>query len=84
MSFRQTQISFYLLHRADDVDVYVVDQNGNIVDTLASGRHMPIKRRGLFTWDGRTSRGTIAPDGTYNFRVSLIRQGRTLVIPNAT
>jgi hypothetical protein len=84
VSFTRTQISFYLLHRADDVDVYVVDQNGNIVDTLASGRHMPINRRRLFTWNGRTSRGTVAPDGTYNFRVSLIRQGRTLLIPNAT
>jgi flagellar hook capping protein FlgD/N,N-dimethylformamidase beta subunit-like protein len=83
-SFRRTQISFYLLHRADDVGVYVVDQNGNIVDTLASGRHMTIDGRRLFTWDGRTSKGTIAPDGTYNFRVSLIHQGRTLLIPNAT
>jgi hypothetical protein len=83
-SFTRTQMSFYLLHRADDVDVYVVDQNGTIVDTLASGRHMSINRRHLFTWDGRTSKGTVAPDGKYNFRVSLIRQGRTLLIPNAT
>jgi hypothetical protein len=79
-SFKRMQISFYLLHRADDVDVYVVDQNGNIVDTLASGRHMSINRRSLFTWDGRTSKGTIAPDGIYNVRVSLIHQGRTLLL----
>jgi hypothetical protein len=79
-SFKRMQISFYLLHRADDVDVYVVDQNGNIVDTLASGRHMSINRRSLFTWDGRTSKGTIAPDGIYNLRVSLIHQGRTLLL----
>lgn len=84
VSFTRTQISFYLLHRADDVDVYVVDQNGTIVDTLASGRHMSIDRRHLFTWDGRTSKGTVAPDGKYNFRVSLIQQGRTLLIPDAT
>jgi len=62
VSYKHMQISFYLLHRADDVDVYVVDQNGNIVDTLASGRHMSINRRRLFTWNGRTSKGTIAPD----------------------
>ena len=83
-SFTRTQISFYLLHRADDVDVYVVDQNGTIVDSLASGRHMSINRRHLFTWDGRTSKGAVAPDGKYNFRVSLIRQGRTLLLPDAT
>ena len=79
-SFKRMQISFYLLHRADDVDVYVVDRNGNIVDTLASGRHMSINRRSLFTWDGRTSKGAIAPDGVYNLRVSLIHQGRTLLL----
>jgi hypothetical protein len=83
-SFRRTRISFYLLHRADDVDVYVVGQNGTIIDTLASGRHMSIDRRHLFTWDGRTSKGAVAADGRYNFRVSLIGQGRTLLIPNAT
>jgi hypothetical protein len=80
VSYKQMQISFYLLHRADDVDVHVVDQNGNIVDTLASGRHMSINRRSLFTWGGRTSKGTTAPDGTYNIRVSLIHQGRTLLL----
>jgi flagellar hook capping protein FlgD/N,N-dimethylformamidase beta subunit-like protein len=79
-NFKRMQISFYLLHRADDVDVYVVDQNGNIVDTLASGRHMSIDRRSVFTWDGRTSKGAIAPDGVYNLRVSLIHQGRTLLL----
>ena len=43
VSFRRTRISFYLLHRADDVDVYIVDQDGvTTVDTLASGRHMAI------------------------------------------
>jgi hypothetical protein len=82
VSFRRMQISFYLLHRADDVDVYVVDQNGDIVDTLASGRHMSINHRSVFTWDGRTTKGTIAPDGTYNIRVSLIHQGRTLLLAN--
>jgi hypothetical protein len=79
-SFKRMQISFYLLHRADDVDVYVVDQNGNIVDTLASGHHMSINRRSVFTWDGRTSKGAIAPDGIYDLRVSLIHQGRTLLL----
>jgi hypothetical protein len=83
---RTTRVSFYLLHRSDDVDVYVIDQSGNVVDTVASGRHM---RRGVrkpdgeFSWDGRLADGGLAPDGRYYFRVSLIHQGRTVVISNA-
>jgi hypothetical protein len=85
MQHRVARVSFYLQHRSDDVDVYVVDPGGNIVDTVASGRHM---RRGVrnpdgeFAWDGRVSDGRVAPDGTYYFRVSLIHQGRTVIISN--
>jgi hypothetical protein len=82
VSFRRTSISFYLQHRADDVSVYIVNDNGENVATLASGRHMSINRRSTFTWDGRTSTGKIAPDGVYNIRVSLIQQGRSLLIPS--
>jgi hypothetical protein len=45
ISHRSTQISFYLLHRADDVDVYIVNNAGTIVRTIASGRHMRIRVR---------------------------------------
>jgi hypothetical protein len=78
------RISFYLLHRADDVSVYVVeaDNPGVVVDTLASDRHMTINRRSAFIWNGRTSSGGFAPDGTYAIRVSLKHQGRTLLISN--
>lgn len=77
---RYTRFSFYLLHRADDVDVSVIDQSGTIVRTLASGRHMRRGVRnpdGLFPWDGREDDGTVAPDGTYYFRIALLHQGRT-------
>ncbi len=76
------RISFYLLHRSDTVDVYVVNSQGTIVRTIASGRHLTIKRRTGFTWDGREDNGTIAPDGTYYLRVALIHQGRTVEISN--
>jgi hypothetical protein len=83
VDYRRTAISFYLLHRSDDVDVYVVDQSGTLVRTLASGVHMrgganPVRR--LFTWNGREDNGAIAPDGVYYFRVALIHQGRTVTI----
>jgi FlgD Ig-like domain len=76
-----TTISFYLQHRSDDVIVSVVDQAKNIVDTVASGRHMRQNVRkpdGVFHWDGRGSNGRVAPDGTYYFRVTLIHQNRTI------
>ncbi len=83
VSFREMKVSFYLLNRADDVDVYIVDADGTIVDTLpGSGGHMAIKRRRQFVWDGREQDGRIAPDGVYYVRVSLVHQGRTLLISN--
>jgi flagellar hook assembly protein FlgD len=83
VSYRRMGISFYLLHRADDVDVYVIDPTGAIVATLASGRHLQIMRRSRFVWNGREDDGSVAPDGTYYVRVSLIHQGRSLVISNS-
>ena len=75
-------ISFYLQHRADTVDVFVVsDATGEIVRTVASGRHMRKDVRnpdGVFHWDGREDNGRVAPDGTYHFRVALIHQNRTI------
>jgi hypothetical protein len=76
-----TTISFYLQHRSDTADVYVVNSDGVIVDTVASGRHMRKDVRipdGVFHWKGRESDGKFAPDGTYHFRVALIHQNRTI------
>jgi hypothetical protein len=77
-----TTISFYLQHRSDDVDVYVVDATtGDIVRTVAAGRHMRKGVRnpdGVFHWNGRLADGRVAPDGTYYFRVALLNQGRTI------
>lgn len=87
VNHRVMKISFYLLHRSDVVDVYVVDQSGNIVSTLATNRHM---RRGIrnpdgeFVWNGFEDSGRIAPDGTYYIRVALIHQGRTVTISGPT
>lgn len=80
-SHRVARFSFYLLHRADDVAVYVVDQTGTIVRTLTSGRHMRRGVRdpdGLFQWDAREDSGRVAPDGMYYFRVALLHQNRTV------
>ncbi len=70
--------SFYLLNRADNVAVYVVDASGTIVRTLASGWRMPRKVRTNFPWDGRENSGRLAPDGSYHFRIVLLEQNRTV------
>lgn len=78
---RSTTISFYLLHRSDDVDVYVVDQSGTVVRTVAVDRHMRRGVRipdGVFHWNGTQDIGATAPDGTYHFRIALRGQGRTV------
>jgi len=85
VNHRTMKVSFYLLHRSDDVDVYIVDGNGTIVRTLAIGRHLGIKNRqqGTFFWGGHEDDGTLAPDGKYYVRVALVHQGRTVEISNS-
>jgi FlgD Ig-like domain len=75
---RVANFSFYLQHRADDIDVYIVDENGNIVRTLASGRHVPTGVRIAFPWNGRDDRRRVVPDGKYYYRIALRHQGRTV------
>ena len=84
---RATRISFYLLHASDKVDVYVVNRGGRRVATVASDQFMkavlfPHEVPTLFTWGGHLRDGAIAPDGTYYFRVHLVRQARTVALSN--
>ncbi len=80
VSHRYTTMSFYLLHQADDVDVWVVDPKGKVVATIATGTHMAVRDRVGFVWNGRENGGSLAPDGTYYFRIRLRQQRRTLMI----
>ena len=82
-SFRRTTVSFYLLNRADNVNVYILNSAGTIVRTLpGSGVHLGVKRRHAFIWNGREDNGSLAPDGTYTIQVSLVHQGRSVPIAN--
>jgi hypothetical protein len=80
-----TSISFYLLHQADQVNLYVVNSGDEVVRTLASGVPMARKQRLGFTWSGRVD-GSLAASGKYNFRVVLLHQRRTIdpVVVGAT
>lgn len=89
VDFRSSSISFYLLHASDKVDVYMVDQAGARVDTIATGRFMkavlfPHEVPTRFTWDGREQSGAVAPSGRYYFTVHLVHQGRTVTIANGS
>jgi hypothetical protein len=80
-----TSISFYLLHQADDVDVYVVNSHDHVVQTLATRVPMGRKQRVAFMWRGLAGGGVARP-GRYSFRVVLVHQRRTIdpVIVGAT
>ena len=85
IDYRRVRISFYLQHRADNVAVYVVNDSGQIVATVASNRYMAIDNRnpdGDFSWNGRegNQNGPFAPAGTYYFRVALQHEGRTFTL----
>ncbi len=86
VSHRRMFVSFYLLHRSDDVNVYIVNADGDIIKTIASGVHMQASppRRKRFAWDGRTDSGAVAPDGDYFIKVSLIHQGRSVLISDSS
>src|ERR1700722_11273684 len=58
VSFRKAKVSFYLVNRADIVDVYIVDDDGEIVRTLpGSGRYLRTLKRREFVWNGREDDG---------------------------
>jgi hypothetical protein len=80
--FDRARISFKL-KKADDVTVTVVDAAGDPVRTLAGDRHLPAYRPTRFTWDGRDDAGRMVPDGIYRTRVTLRREGRSIVVPRA-
>ena len=83
VNFKRMSVSFYLLNRADNVDVYILDDNGDPVAELpGSGVYMHIKRRHLFVWNGREDDGSLAPPGRYYIRVALVHQGRDVEVSN--
>ena len=80
--FDRARINFKL-KQADNVTVTVVDHAGDAVRTLAEDEHLPAYRPTRFTWDGRDDGGRLVPDGLYRTRVTLRREGRSIVVPGA-
>jgi hypothetical protein len=77
----RSPLSFYL-KKADDVAVDIVDDNRLLVRSLVDDRHLAARERirGV-VWDGRDDEGQIVPDGLYQVRVTLRREGRAVFLP---
>lgn len=73
----------FLLKQADDVDVDVVSAGGDVVRALADNRTMRPYRALSLPWDGTDDAGRPVPDGVYRARVTLRREGRSIVVPKS-
>lgn len=58
---------------ADKVKVSVVDANGVVVRELLLGKRE--QGSSLFAWDGKTTDGLDAPEGSYSFRIDATLNG---------
>ncbi|MGI9188052.1 MAG: hypothetical protein ACR2J9_11155 [Gaiellales bacterium] len=68
------------LRKSDRATVLIFDTDDNAIaeaDTTQKGRRIRA------TWDGRLTSGKLAPDGPYRFAIRLVRQERTIRIPDA-
>jgi flagellar hook assembly protein FlgD len=71
------------LRHADRVTVTIVDSGHKKVATVRpAGVHMAVRRPRSFAWNGRTSEGTLAPDGVYYPWVHLEHANRTFKFTN--
>jgi flagellar hook assembly protein FlgD len=86
ISYKRMSISFYLQNRSDNVTVQIVDPDGRPVRTIGRNVFMRAQhpRRHTFTWNGRLANGSLASAGIYYVKVSLLHQGRSLIISNST
>ena len=71
----------FTLRKAQALGLAIVDANGNVTKTFATGRRFK-KGPVVLHWDGSTDAGGPAPDGRYRLRVTLA-DGREVTIPDA-
>ena len=81
--FERQRITFRL-KRNELIDVAVVDDRGDRVRELVSGLRLPAYRTiSPLVWNGRDQQGVIVADGRYRIRVTLRREGRSIVVPQS-
>lgn len=77
----KAEISFKL-RRPDSITVTIVDSGGQVVDTVATGLHVQKNVKVTIPWDGRSSGGAVAANGSmYQPQVKLA-SGHTIRMPN--
>ena len=72
------------LREPSEISVDVVDSAGDSVRRLADDATVGPDRPLPLAWDGRTDAGARVRDGRYRIRVTLRRQGRSVVVPRTT
>jgi hypothetical protein len=84
---RRDVVRFALrIKKADDVTLAVVDKNGDVVRTLVDDRAVKAYETiGLpgVPWDGTDDDGRPVPDGRYRLKITLRREGRTVIYPTS-
>jgi hypothetical protein len=59
--------------------VKILSEKGRVTARIVPGRELPAYKTFGFRWNGRTTRGRVAPTGPYRLRVRLLGEDRTLV-----
>jgi FlgD Ig-like domain len=70
----------FRLREQERIDVTVLDEEGEVVRTLASGLSSPGGTVEL-AWDGRNEARQVVADGAYRVRVRLLDERRSIVVP---
>lgn len=71
----------FRLRKTDRIDVEIVDGGGAVVRRLVR-EAVTRQERVEIVWDGRDDAGTVVPEAAYRPRVRLLRQRRTITLPN--
>ena len=80
VSGRRVPIRFRV-RKSDSLSLAIVDSNDRVVRALISSHHVRSGRK-KYTWDGCDDAGNSVPDGTYQPRVHLAGEHRTILMPN--
>ena len=72
------------LRERSEISVDVVDSAGEAVRRLADDATVTPDRPLQLEWNGRTDGDARVPDGRYRVRVTLRREGRSVVVPRTT
>lgn len=78
---RDSEQFSFRLKESDDVEVTIVDADGDTVRELGS-RAARAYRPEKYVWDGRDGDGERVADGRYRVRIGLRDQGRSLLVPD--